>query len=102
MLMFFGVVHLCANAQSVEATQPSIPESSVAAESGPGTLWVNPASLGFDAKPWYGAYLSMPPQNETYSVAAAAGSGGFGLGLHHTHRPTGASWSLASASSFDL
>jgi protease-4 len=44
----------------------------------------------------------MPPQDESYRIAAAAGAGGFGLGLHHTQRSTGRSWSLASASSLEL
>ena len=99
MLLFLGVWQLCANAQSIDETQPIIPEASVAAESDPEHCG-EPRESRLRFKPWYGTYLSVPQEEPTHWQRPRAR--GFGLGLHHTKTSAGTSWSLTSASSLEL
>lgn len=88
-----------ARGQSIAEDRPVVPSAGVAAEGGPGALWVNPANMAFDPDPrfavtstWFdptGAGQALP------SIGAVTGAGGFGVGLHAVPLPDDATdWSL--------
>lgn len=95
-----------AGAQGTDTRHPYVPASGVAAEGGPGALWVNPANLGYDPDGRYGAYVTTGDGGEAQSVALTAGIGGLGFGLHNERRTLGtevqSDWSVEYATSLAL
>ncbi len=77
-----------ADAQVVVADdRPLIPSSGVAAESGPGSLWVNPANQVYDPDARYGLWVANDLGGDPTSFAAMAGTGGVGVGVHNVSVP---------------
>lgn len=71
-------------AQGLPQHHPDVPSASVAAENGPGTLWVNPANLAFDQDPRFGfAAHRQEGFFPVESFAGTAGVQGLQVGLHH-------------------
>lgn len=74
-------------AQGLAQHHPEVPAASVAAENGPGALWVNPANLAFDPDPRFG--LTAYRQDGFFPVESYAGTvgvQGLQVGLHHLRR----------------
>lgn len=78
-----------AHAQGLATHHPVVPAGGIATENGPGTLWVNPANLAYDRDPRFGLFYSRGGVDAPTSLAATAGIGGFGLGVHNLRRSTG-------------
>ncbi len=78
-----------------------IPSAGLAAESGPGLLWVNPALGGYDPDPRWGVFVDVAPGARTReAVSATAGIAGLGAGLRVLRRdggPTDFTLDLAGA-----
>jgi protease-4 len=59
-----------------------VPSAGIATENGPGTLWVNPANLAYDADPRWGLFFRRAPDSpHPFGGAATAGVRGFSGGL---------------------
>lgn len=98
-----AVLALSARAQVVEGDRPWIPDAGLAAEGGPGALWVNPANISYDPDPRYGAWIARDLGQDPTSLALAAGVGGLGIGVHNVAVPGERSdWTLDYASSVRL
>ncbi len=70
-------------AQGVSPDRPIVPAAGIAAESGPGAAWVNPANLAYDPDPRYGVYFTQPlTERAPQSLAATTGFGGLQVGAH--------------------
>lgn len=94
-------------AQNVENDRPTVPAASLAAENGPGALWVNPANLAYDPDPRFGVAFARNFGESPTSLAATVGIGGIQVGVHNLRRPTGGTldesdWSLDLANSLPL
>lgn len=97
-------------AQGLDQHHPDVPAATVAAENGPGALWVNPANLAFDKDPRFGFFYQHRAGFQTAdSLAATAGVQGLQAGLHMFQRtdPTDNSvvatdWSLDYGTSIPL
>jgi protease-4 len=90
-------------AQPVADDRPTVPSSTLAAESGPGSLWVNPANVAYDKDPHHALFLTSSPDASLSTVAAAIGVAGFSLGIS-TYRTLDASsdWTADYGSSVVL
>lgn len=93
--------------QGLEIHRPTVPSASLAAENGPGALWVNPANLGYDPDPRYGLFFSRAAhEHGPSSFALTAGTRGLSLGLHQlTSRRGGelrSDWSIDYGTSLQL
>lgn len=78
-----------AAAQGFETNRVPVPSAGFAAENGPGTLWVNPANLGYDPDLRFGAFVTRSlPGTDLTSLAATVGAGGFSVGLQDVTRTT--------------
>ena len=72
--MWITYVAAAALAQGLEQQHPDVPASLVAAENGPGALWVNPANLAYDPDPRYGLFAQSGfDVNASQSLALTAG-----------------------------
>jgi protease IV len=90
-------------AQSETPHHPSVPQSGLAAESGPGTLWVNPAQMAYDRDPRFALYAERVPGAAPSSLGLTSGFRAFGVGLHSVLGPDGASdWSADGAVAVQL
>jgi len=88
--------------QGFSTHHPDVPSSGVAAEGGPGTLWVNPANMSYDPDGRYGVFFSrMEPLDSPTSLAITGGIDGLGVGLHNTLRPVGNTGAVESDWSLD-
>ena len=75
--------------------RPSVPSTTLAGESGPGSMWVNPANIGFDKDPHHGLFLQTSPDNGLGSLGAVIGVGGTSFGLNSYTNPVGnRDWTL--------
>ncbi len=100
------VMVAAAHAQGFDTHHPVVPAASIAAEGGPGALWVNPANLRYDSDSRAGLFFSrehllsttVPPAT---SMAVTAGVGGFGVGVHNLSGGR-SDWSLDYATSIGL
>lgn len=64
-----------------------VPGAGLAAEGGPGTLWVNPANLAYDPDPGWGVFFRYGPDDRSpFSGGAAARVGGLSGGLRWFER----------------
>ncbi|MEQ1502993.1 MAG: signal peptide peptidase SppA [Myxococcota bacterium] len=95
-----------ARAQGLETHHPVVPAAGIAAENGPGTLWVNPANLGYDPDARFGLSFARGGLDAPTAFGATIGAGGMGVGIHNQLRPTAlgvaSDWSLDYATSFAL
>lgn len=93
-----------AQAQAVLTDRPNIPSAGIAAEGGPGMMWVNPANMAYDPDTRYGFYFARDAQERSpTSFAAVAGVGGVGGGIYTIAHPGGRSdWALDVATSVKL
>ncbi|MCO4744418.1 MAG: signal peptide peptidase SppA [Proteobacteria bacterium] len=83
--------------------RPALVASSIATESGPGTLWVNPANLAYDADRRGGIFIHQPIQGGARSIALTAGVGSLGFGVHNFSGADGTNqWTIDYASGFEL
>ncbi|MBA2319547.1 MAG: signal peptide peptidase SppA [Deltaproteobacteria bacterium] len=91
-------------AQSPQVHHPVVPSASVAAEDGPGALWVNPANLAYDPDLRYGAFFDATSDQSRVDLGATIGTGAFGFGLHNSLRDEAAlsDWSLDYATAVAL
>lgn len=74
-------------AQVVADDRPTIPSAGIAAESGPGSLWVNPANQVYDPDARYGLWVGHDLGGDPTSFAAMAGTGGVSVGVHNVSVP---------------
>jgi protease IV len=90
-------------AQAPADDRPSVPSATLAAESGPGALWINPANTAYDNDPHHGIFLSSSPDTSFSSIGATAGMRGLSLGLSN-YRTLGATtdWTIDYSSSVVL
>lgn len=94
---------LIALAFAQSADRPTVVASSVATESGPGTLWVNPANLAYDPDRRFGAFVHQTIQDGPRSLAATAGIGSLQVGAHNFTDAVGESrWTLDYATGVEL
>lgn len=84
---FVALFPSIAAAQGADTHHPVIPGAGIAAEGGPGTMWVNPANLAYDPDPRVGVF-GTGSLDGVQSLAATAGFRGFGIGLHDVLRDT--------------
>lgn len=84
VVVVVGAMEPAAWAQAgFETNRVPVPSAGIAAENGPGALWVNPANLGYDPDARVGAFFTRAlPGTELTSVGATAGIGGLSVGLH--------------------
>jgi protease-4 len=98
-----------ARAQSIQTDRPTVPASGIAAEGGPGAIWVNPANISYDADSRTGFFASRDlAADSPTSVAVTTGFSGLQFGIQNlatpvpgTDRPT-TNWSLDFAPSIGL
>lgn len=90
-------------AQSPDDDRPSVPSATLAAESGPGALWVNPANVAYDNDPHHGVFLASSPETSLSSIGATIGMRGLSLGISN-YRTLGPStdWTMDYSSSVVL
>ena len=77
-----------AHAQGLLTGHPVVPSAGIAAENGPGTMWVNPANMAYDPDRRAAVFASRGGVDAPTSVAGIFGAGGMGIGLHNHIRPT--------------
>lgn len=103
MIVALSLFAFDAKAQVVPDDRPVVPSSGVAAEGGPGTLWVNPANLAYDSDVRYGVYVAHDLGSDPTSIAATTGVGGVQVGISNVSIPNGRSdWALDYATSVRL
>ncbi|MBT3219561.1 MAG: hypothetical protein HN348_10760, partial [Proteobacteria bacterium] len=89
--------------QSVQTDRPNVPSAGIAAEGGPGTMWVNPANVAFDRDPRFGVFVSRNQGESPTSIAGVFGAEGLSLGIHNARNPDGSSdWSIDYSTSVVL
>jgi len=97
---------LAARAQVDPVSLPTVPSAGVAAENGPGTLWVNPANIAYDPDPRVGILVERTTADGPSALAFTAGAKGLSLGLRNRRRIVGDDfgndWALDIASTFRL
>ncbi len=90
--------------QATATDRPVVPSAGLAAEGGPGALWVNPANLAYDPDRRFGLFFSQDVTGP--GRTALAGTWGIGLvqaGVHALVAPTGGvDWSLDVAGAIPL
>lgn len=95
-----------AGAQQLETWRPLVPAAGLAAENGPGALWVNPANLAYDPDARFALLVNDGLDDAPDSLALTAGARGFGVGVHNlvTRDASGphSNWSLDYATSLAL
>jgi protease-4 len=103
-----------ASAQGLVTHHPVVPSAGVAHENGPGSLWVNPANMGFDPDTRWGVFYTAPlPDGSTDEVPLPSnlgitlGTAGVGVGVHNLVREDAlgevrSDWSLDYATSIAL
>lgn len=86
--------------------RPVVASAGIAAENGPGAMWVNPANMAYDPDTRYGLFYNQTPGLGRVDWAATVGTGGLGLGVHDVIRRVGdetySDWSLDYATSVEL
>ncbi len=88
--------------QGFETHHPEVPSAGIAAEGGPGALWVNPANMSYDSDGRYGVFFSRNQSLDSpTSLAITGGIDGLGVGLHNTLQPTGVNGAVESDWSLD-
>ncbi|MBW1876918.1 MAG: hypothetical protein JRJ84_01010, partial [Deltaproteobacteria bacterium] len=88
--------------QAVGTDRPTIPSAGYATESGPGTLWVNPANTAYDPDQRFGLWVGQDLERDT-AIAGTWGRGGINLGAHYLiHADGTADWSADFATGIAL
>jgi protease-4 len=97
---------VAARAQVDPEALPTAPSAGVAAENGPGTLWVNPANLSYDPDLRLGLLFEPTTEGGPSAFGAAVGIGGVHLGVRNRRRVEGDDfgndWSIDLGSTFKL
>ncbi len=89
--------------QELGLDRPIIPGASIAAEDGPGSLWVNPANMAYDPDLRYGLYVPFMVGKNPQAVAGSAGIGGLSVGVQNqSEDEEHSNWSLDYATSIKL
>jgi protease-4 len=93
-------------AQAPLVNHPAVPSAGIAAENGPGTLWVNPANLSYDPDLRYGLFFDRAAGAGRSDLGATIGKGALNFGVHNALRDvegtTLSDWSLDYATSIGL
>lgn len=92
--------------QGIETHRPVVPSAGLAAENGPGAIWVNPANLAYDPDPHFGLFYAQGAEGGPRSIAGTFGTGGLALGVHNRTRVSGddtvSDWSLDYATTVSI
>ncbi len=95
LLAFLGLAHAQTTFVAPEPEVPIVPSAGLAAESGPGALWVNPANMAYDPELRWAAYGRWDEDApHPWSGAATAGIGGFSGGLRWHADDTGSDFAV--------
>lgn len=101
--VFFAALSVVAQAQSADTRLQLVPSAGIAAEGGPGTMWVNPANLAYDPDLRWGAFFSRHHSQEPMAFAITGGFRGISGAVTHTRNLEGiGDWSIDFATSVKL
>jgi len=94
MVLWLWLVAL-AFGQATVTDRPVVPSAGLAAEGGPGTLWVNPANLAYDPDARFGVFFGQDVTTaERTAFAATWGMGALQVGAYNVQQGEHAAWSL--------